>query len=143
MKRFSTLEDLDESNKYKCTTCKKEQKCSKTSIVFGFPPILIIHLKRFEVKGYISKSKKTTSIKIEGQINFEFKNGEYIRNAKYSLFGVINHSGSISFGHYTADCLGIEDKKWYNISDTHVSLSSNPGEHYSSECYILFYKKIN
>jgi ubiquitin C-terminal hydrolase len=53
---------------------------------------------------------------------------------------MVNHSGDIDFGHYTADCKNLGNKKWYTFNDSSVSEcyrqtfdSANP--------YVLFYAK--
>ena len=143
LNKFCSAEELDDSNKYKCLTCKKEQKCKKKSVIYGFPQILIIHLKRFEITNFLSKTKKLSFIKVDGKINLNVRIQNIEKNESYLLFSVVNHNGSIYSGHYTTEVMGIYDKKWYDISDTNVSSSSNPSDYQSSDCYILFYKKIN
>jgi ubiquitin C-terminal hydrolase len=43
------------------------------------------------------------------------------KNPFYELVGVVNHSGGINFGHYTADCKNAINGKWYNFNDSNVS----------------------
>jgi ubiquitin carboxyl-terminal hydrolase 4/11/15 len=40
---------------------------------------------------------------------------------KYSLYGVINHYGSMDGGHYTAFARNRYDKKFYLFDDSYVS----------------------
>jgi len=40
---------------------------------------------------------------------------------RYYLYGVSNHSGSTSGGHYTATVNCLSDNKWYDISDSNVN----------------------
>lgn len=35
----------------------------------------------------------------------------------YDLVGVINHSGTMHGGHYTANCMNSMNGKWYNYND--------------------------
>ena len=69
------------------------------------------------------------------------------RNPEYRLHGIIHHSGSLNFGHYTAycwninrnrDCYNVFDDNWYNFNDSSVySLGSVKDS--SSTAYVLFY----
>ena len=45
----------------------------------------------------------------------------------YDLYGVINHFGSLNFGHYTANCYNEEAKSWFNFNDSSVTKISDPG----------------
>ena len=57
----------------------------------------------------------------------------------YDLYGVSNHSGSLSYGHYTAYCKG-EDEQWYYFNDSMVD-KINESYVVSEEAYVLFYKR--
>lgn len=45
----------------------------------------------------------------------------------YDLYGVINHFGSLNFGHYTANCYNEEAKAWFNFNDSSVTKIMEPG----------------
>lgn len=38
----------------------------------------------------------------------------------YDLYGVVNHSGSLGGGHYTAQCFNRVENKWFNFNDSFV-----------------------
>ena len=40
---------------------------------------------------------------------------------KYDLFAVINHYGTLVFGHYTAFCKNSIDNKWYEFNDSSIN----------------------
>ena len=65
----------------------------------------------------------------------------------YDLYGIVNHSGSLYGGHYTADCMNPYDKRWYRFNDSYVSEidinSQGYSEYGSSSPYLLFYCKRN
>eukprot|EP01083_Nonionella_stella_P246285 855255_1 len=42
-------------------------------------------------------------------------------HTEYDLYGVSNHSGTTMGGHYTATIKCLTDRKWYDISDSHVT----------------------
>ena len=64
---------------------------------------------------------------------------ECFQFTKYNLFAISNHSGSLDFGHYYAQCK-IENY-WYELNDSKVTkLSELQME--SSHVYALFYEKM-
>jgi len=139
---FLSKEELDEENKFTCETCKLGQICTKISRIYGYPQILIIQLKRFENKNARTTNKNSNRIKIDDKIKFETDESKSSTSIQYSIYAIINHSGTLSFGHYTAQCLGLKDNNWYNLNDSRVFLTRNPCEFPSEDCYILFYKRL-
>ena len=61
----------------------------------------------------------------------------------YDLYGVVNHSGSLNFGHYTAQAFNTESNKWHNFNDSMVSeVKGNLQEDIvTPRAYVLFYRK--
>ena len=57
----------------------------------------------------------------------------------YDLYGVVNHFGSMSFGHYTAYCKN--NDKWFLYDDDSIIEVENLEEIVSDAAYVLFYKK--
>jgi ubiquitin C-terminal hydrolase len=39
----------------------------------------------------------------------------------YDLYAVVNHSGTLNSGHYTALCYNEPRDKWMNFNDSHVN----------------------
>lgn len=82
------------------------------------------------------------------------------KDTLYDLYGVVNHSGTLSFGHYTAQCFNEAEGKWFNYDDSYVS-EIKPGGYYTGagmeqlqmderfltseivtpRAYLLFYKR--
>ena len=90
----------EEINGIQCEKCKKKTLFKKTLEIERLPKYLVLVLKRF-------KYTLTNTIKIQNLINFpieELPLQNYVSqkniNYKYSLFGVINHIGSLEGGHY-------------------------------------------
>ncbi|XP_058275301.1 ubiquitin carboxyl-terminal hydrolase 16 isoform X5 [Hirundo rustica] len=144
-KAFCTLANREELNpeedsihhcekKYVYTNAKKQMLVSLA------PPVLTLHLKRF-------------------QHNVAEGNTKVL----YSLYGVVEHSGTMRSGHYTAyvkmramnnhlsdlvlrgqfQALETEPVKgqWFHISDTHVQPVS-VSKVLSSQAYLLFYERL-
>ena len=64
-----------------------------------------------------------------------------MRFCRYDLYGVINHYGSLSAGHYTATCrvVGSQGKEeWYSFNDENVYRLPPQGV-VTFNAYILFY----
>lgn len=57
----------------------------------------------------------------------------------YDCIGVINHYGSMSFGHYTA--YAKNDGQWYTFDDSTVTKISNPEDVVTEAAYVIFYKR--
>lgn len=57
----------------------------------------------------------------------------------YDCIGVINHYGSMSFGHYTAYAKNGDN--WYTYDDSTVTKMSNPQDIVTEAAYVIFYKR--
>merc|ERR1712048_830986 len=64
--------------------------------------------------------------------------------AQYKLYAAVNHSGSLSFGHYTAHARVGEgtDKAWFHFNDARVTRADN-SEVGTGAAYILFYERVH
>ena len=133
LKLFTKEEELTD---IQCEKCNKKTLFKKTLEIERLPQYLVIVLKRF-------KYVLTNSVKLKDLITFPLdelpltnyvsqKNIDY----KYTLFGVINHTGSLEWGHYysTFNVNGT----WINYDDSHVSEIQQGIE--SKKAYILIYK---
>lgn len=91
-----------------------------------FPPILHLHLRRFEFNGY-----QMSKINSRFEFPFEIDLGQYMsQDAKnrskqvYQLFGVLVHIGSAQSGHYYAYLRPNPDNNWYEFNDSSVTHST-------------------
>lgn len=101
-----------------CPSCKQLRRASKVLSLSRLPPVLLIHLKRFSVKGHFTE-------KIETFIDFPLRSldltnymppplppgvggGQTLSSDdpraqippyRYDLYGVTNHYGTLSSGH--------------------------------------------
>ena len=136
---FSKEEKLDKDNLYKCNNCNEESEANKKIEIYHVPKILIIHLKRFN-----NNKKINTFIDYpltDLDINKYIKSND--RVSKYDLFGVINHFGSLNYGHYTSYCLNYHDNNWYEYNDRIVNKITKLKEKdtiVNKDGYILFYR---
>ncbi|XP_033274046.1 ubiquitin carboxyl-terminal hydrolase 16 isoform X6 [Orcinus orca] len=156
--QFTRNEKLRDANKLLCEVCTRRQysgpkanikgekkhvytNAKKQMLISLAPPVLTLHLKRF-------------------QQNVAEENTRVL----YSLYGVVEHSGTMRSGHYTAyakarsanshlsnlvlhgDILQdfeMESTKgqWFHISDTHVQAVPTT-KVLNSQAYLLFYERI-
>ncbi|GMH51565.1 hypothetical protein TrST_g320 [Triparma strigata] len=143
LRLFTSPETIDGDNKPLCTKCKKKRKSIKRITVHRFPPILVLHMKRFT---FPARTKLTTPIRFPlnnlDMSTFSCHN-QCSPEPLYDLFAYTNHMGSLSGGHYTATCKS-NDGKWYTYNDSHVGeeVVGDDGWVGDDGCpYVLFYKK--
>ena len=109
--------------------------------ILNAPDILIIFINRVINNQYFNNL-------LDFPTNLYFK--DYVLedkhlNNNFELIGVINHTGSASFGHYTADCKNFIDNKWYYFNDRWISFSEynkKKERNLSGTVLILFYKRF-
>ncbi|KFQ06811.1 Ubiquitin carboxyl-terminal hydrolase 16 [Leptosomus discolor] len=184
--QFTRNEKLTETNKILCDVCsqthygpkkniKSEKKyvytdAKKQMLISCAPPVLTLHLKRFQQAGF-NLRKVSRHIKFPEVMDLapfctaKCKNvAEGNTKVLYSLYGVVEHSGTMRSGHYTAyakmrsmnnhlsdlvlrgqspQALETEPVKgqWFHISDTHVQAVS-VSKVLSSQAYLLFYERL-
>jgi len=124
---------------YRCSACRAEA-CSKATTLWRLPPVLVIVLKRFTYTTY-RRAKITASVALPEHLDAAplcspgspGLEGE----SRYTLWGVVHHSGSLHGGHYFADCRNLDTGRWHTHNDSRVSPSSLPSG--GASPYILFY----
>ncbi|KAL4445628.1 hypothetical protein ABPG74_006179 [Tetrahymena malaccensis] len=148
LKAFLKEENLDDD--YYCSKCKARTKSRRQFELYKLPQILVIHLKRFNFgRSYRNKISSSVSFPVTDFDVSQFiqsSTDNSVKNSRYELFGIVNHSGSLSGGHYTSESLNPYDGKWYNYNDSHAgSISQESINKYQSSGrsspYLLFYCK--
>ena len=135
-KLFTKKEELKE---ILCESCNKKTNFSKFLEIERIPKFLVLVLKRFKFTlMYMNK--------IDCLINFPLEHlnlKDYIVQKKnipkYDLFGVINHGGTLTGGHYY--CILRKKNIWIRFDDSYVY--ENDGDVETSNAYILIYKTFN
>ncbi|XP_016414513.1 ubiquitin carboxyl-terminal hydrolase 16-like isoform X2 [Sinocyclocheilus rhinocerous] len=179
--QFTEVEHLTENNRLMCVTCTKRQSGHKAAdgkkavyrdalkqmLISDPPAVLTLHLKRFQQVGY-SVCKVNRHVQFPQILDLTpfcslnckgVKEGEM--RVLYSLYGIVEHSGTMRSGHYTAyvksrpstrnyvenrldaGCHAEASKgSWFHISDS--SFHPVPeAKVQSSQAYLLFYEKIS
>lgn len=60
----------------------------------------------------------------------------------YRLYGIVNHTGTISGGHYTAMALNSGDGQWYSFNDRAVKVEPGGSPALSEAAYVAFYHMV-
>lgn len=117
----------------------EKEDIMKGACFWSFPKVLVITLKRFSPDG---------SQKINNVIQFplvDLNLSKYVKGYNsnsyiYDLFGVCNHMGGVSGGHYTAFVKNIAGQ-WIHYNDSIVEIVPDPNIIISPMAYCLFYRK--
>nr|KAF6269193.1 ubiquitin specific peptidase 16 [Pipistrellus kuhlii] len=185
--QFTQNEKLRDANKLLCDVCTRRQcgaakanlkgekkhvytNAKKQMLISLAPPVLTLHLKRFQQAGFnlrkINKHIKFPEIlDLAPFCTAKCKNvAEESTRVLYSLYGVVEHSGTMRSGHYTAYAKArtansrlsdlvlrgdvpqdfeMESTKgqWFHISDSHVQAVPT-AKVLNSQAYLLFYERI-
>lgn len=143
LEAFLREEPLVPEDMWYCPQCKERRQASKKLDLWRLPEVLVIHLKRFSY----SRSMKH---KLETFVNFPIhdfdltnyvahKNGS--RRQLYELYALSNHYGGMGSGHYTAHIKLLDENRWYNFDDSHIS-PINEEDVKSAAAYVLFYRRV-
>ncbi|EPS70953.1 ubiquitin carboxyl-terminal hydrolase, partial [Genlisea aurea] len=143
LEAFLREEPLVPEDMWYCPQCKERRQASKKLDFWRLPEVLVIHLKRFSY----SRSMKH---KLDTFVNFPIHDldlTKYVANNKndarhqiYELYALTNHYGSMGSGHYTAYIKVMDENRWYNFDDSHISQIGEE-EVKSAAAYVLFYRR--
>jgi len=112
----------------------------KNIVFWNFPKILIIVLKRYSANGQL-KNGAMVQYPLDDLDLSRYVVGYKANSYKYRLFGVANHMGGVSGGHYTAFVRGQDSDDWFLCNDSTVQ-PANEREVVSAAAYVLFYRKF-
>jgi len=131
-------EILEGENAWYNEDMKKKINIRKKIEFWSFPNILVIDFKRFNNR--FQKNQIHISFPFDHLDLSKYVIGYKKESYKYELYGVCNHSGSVSGGHYTAYVKNANGK-WYHFNDTSVSEVAILDSIVSPKAYVLFYRK--
>lgn len=117
---FCEEEYLSGDDAWYCPRCKCHVDATKKMDLFMLPPILIVHLKRFEFSenGRRSKIERDVSFPLSEWDLSSSKKGEGGLRPVYDLYAACHHSGTAGAGHYTATAVNRFDGRWYQFNDS-------------------------
>ncbi|KAG7662183.1 uncharacterized protein J8A68_004311 [[Candida] subhashii] len=175
LEEFLTLELLDDNNKWHCPNCKRFTRSTKKISITRLPQVLIINFKRFKYDGNGRFNKLETfvtypvtkeldltpywpdlgtsissnnpmTIEQEKQVLATLPVRNQIPPFKYKLFGVVNHFGNLTTGHYTSYVLKQSDKSktrgWCYFDDAKITLNCSVDKVMNRNAYCLFFQRI-
>ena len=152
LERFMSSEVLTDS--ITCEACGQAVQRSKQITIDRLPNVLTLHVKRFDAVNdrkitdpidfpatsldmapYLSRcrGRKAESSADPGAGSSA---ASAPPNILYDLSAVVNHSGTMSQGHYTA--FVVEGGQWFRCDDTQITTATE-AEVLQSEGYMLFY----
>ncbi|XP_029943976.1 ubiquitin carboxyl-terminal hydrolase 9-like isoform X4 [Salarias fasciatus] len=99
-----------------CRECSQKTEGSSASspasaehVMVEFPQIMTLLLKRFHFDfNTVSDVKSNCCVEVPFEIQ--------MMNKSYTLYGMVNHMGSLGGGHYTATVWSREDNTWWRNS---------------------------
>jgi ubiquitin carboxyl-terminal hydrolase 8 len=121
---FCSEEFLTGDERWYCPRCRTHVDATKKIDLFMLPPILIVHLKRFEI---CPNSCRWT--KIDRAVRYPLNDWNLNESTKggggddggvyplYDLYAISHHVGDVGHGHYTSHARNRFDGAWYNFND--------------------------
>uniref|UniRef100_A0AAR2L0R2 Ubiquitin carboxyl-terminal hydrolase n=1 Tax=Pygocentrus nattereri TaxID=42514 RepID=A0AAR2L0R2_PYGNA len=178
--QFTSVELLMGNNKLLCENCTERRhrqlrksgatekvytSARKQMLISVLPPVVTLHLKRFHQAGMNLR-------KVNRHVDFPLildlapfcsascKNLRSGERVLYSLYGIVEHSGSMRGGHYTAyvkvrtpqrtseqqakmplEAVSAPPGQWVYVSDTSVQTVPE-SRVLNSQAYLLFYEEL-
>lgn len=165
LQNFVRAENL--GTKIKCDNCGTYEVSTKQLTLRKLPIVACFHLKRFEhvnasnkrqkiknpvrfpefidLTPYTTPHRNSAAAKLDGprngssSSNFSSRRRLSTLSNQYSLFAVVNHTGSTESGHYTCFVRHQHDN-WFNCNDQKIK-KERLEDVLASEGYLLFYCK--
>ncbi|KAK9711033.1 ubiquitin-specific protease doa4 [Basidiobolus ranarum] len=140
LNEFVREEVLEGDDAWFCSKCKQRRRAIKSLTISRFPDVLLIHIKRFSFHGPFRD-------KLNNLVKYPLRDldlTQYVPTSAnrptshYDLFGVSNHMGGLSGGHYTAHIKNGYRGQWHYFDDSRVSVCEE-SKVMSKSAYILFY----
>lgn len=172
---FTDTELLDDDNKWHCPMCKKFTKLTKKISITRLPRVLIINFKRFLMlmSGHFNKLETFVTYPVNEVLDLTAywpQVGTYVNPGqsmdaaeeqrilskfplrhqtppfKYKLYGVVNHFGNLTTGHYTAYVKKASDlkqrKEWCYFDDAKIQYDCKVNQVMNKSAYCLFFQRI-
>jgi ubiquitin carboxyl-terminal hydrolase 4/11/15 len=144
---FTRCEELGQEDWARSSRTQEFERSLKKLDLWSAPMCLVVHLKRFgseQLTGPIEKVETFVDAPLELDLGRWLRGPAPECGARYKLFAVVNHSGSLSSGHYTAyGRIGEgSSRPWYFFNDSSVTRAEE-SDVISQAAYILFYERCD
>lgn len=145
IQKYLEEETLTGDERWLCPKCDAKVDARKNIFLWKLPPILVLHLKRFEFDMATMGFKKldvTLTCPVTLDLS-SFVTSPQREHATYDVVSVANHHGSFGSGHYTANCRVVAGRTlantdWYKFDDARVSRLKGD-DVISKDAYVIFF----
>jgi ubiquitin carboxyl-terminal hydrolase 8 len=134
---YTSVEKLDGDNKVYNEKESKKEEAEKYIHFWSLPDVLVITIKRFGNNN--RKNQEMIDFPLTDLDMSPYVIGYDKNSYKYDLYGICNHSGGVSGGHYTSYVKNANNK-WYVFNDTTCD-EINLGALKTPKAYCFFYRK--
>uniref|UniRef100_A0A663LK41 ubiquitinyl hydrolase 1 n=1 Tax=Athene cunicularia TaxID=194338 RepID=A0A663LK41_ATHCN len=136
---FFQQDTLTWNNQIYCSWCGTKQDAVVKATITKAPQIIIFHLKRFEWQDWGERKLSTDICYPLSNLDLSpYSSPLFYKNEEYSLCAVVNHSGFLNNGHYTAFCKHPVTKNWYSFDDARITEIPDSSVQ-TDTAYLLFY----
>ncbi|CAB9501278.1 terminal hydrolase 4 [Seminavis robusta] len=144
VEKYCAEEQLEETEMWYCNRCKEHVRAWKQFHIYLAPPILIMHLKRFQYSASTHRRDK-----IGTYIDFPLTGLDLSKHVLhcnegeepiYDCYAVSNHYGGLGGGHYTAYALH-DDGAWCYYDDSRISEDVPEKDVVSDAAYVVYYRR--
>ncbi|EGG03793.1 uncharacterized protein MELLADRAFT_78495 [Melampsora larici-populina 98AG31] len=137
LRKLRKLDLLKGANQYKCEKCKRLRDAKKELSVHEAPPILTLHIKRFNFRG----KKINKRIQFSDSLDLNAAMDKDAPHTRYNLYAVVCHQGpSNTSGHYYS-YIKTSDRQWYRADDCSIDRVDRGQVFRNDEAYIFFYSR--
>ena len=136
---FTESESMAGENAWFNESTGKKEDVLRSVRFFSLPKILVITLKRFSPDGS-QKLNHVVDFPLENLDLSKYVNGYHKEKYRYDLFGICNHMGGVSGGHYTAFVKNVAGQ-WIHYNDSLIEVLKDKSSVVSPMAYCLFYRK--
>lgn len=139
-------ENMVGANQWYCGKCKEHVDATKKTDLWILPPILIVHLKRFNFNEYGQLGSKNNAPLEYPLQDWDLSSYVHSRGSEhptYDCYAVSNHVGGLGGGHYTAYGQTRFNDQWFEFNDSsYRAINESEIRRNTSSAYVLFYNRI-
>ena len=145
LQKYCTPELLEKDNAWFNEKTGLKQDVFKQTVFWNFPKILVISLSRFYVNKengnyQLMKNVHLVDFPIDHLDLSSFVHGNNSTNNQYELYGICNHIGDITGGHYSA-FIKTSQNQWFHCNDHLIEHVEKPECIITPMAYCLFYRR--
>lgn len=137
MDLYCQKERMEGDNAWYNEKTKKKEDIDKGIRFWSLPNILMIDLKRFDMRG--RKLRQMVQCPLENIDFSKYVDGYNSSSYVYDLYAICNHSGGLMGGHYTA-FIKNANNNWYLFNDTVVK-KVDKEKIITPSAYCFFFRK--